>query len=312
MLMNRIFILAVLAPALVLVIVGCQRQDSEPDATATELRTTPAVTAVPAATAAATSTQTARPTAEGATASPVPSTPPPTTAPAAPSPSPTRRPIPRETPTPTPERTRSPTPTPIPVPAVYDSNQNMFLLLSEFIHPEESSLEALERAKEQRDISQVHVILESLPFFTRDLALAGIEAVAELTGQDFGFDLRRWREWLGPRLEEYAPPPDYARWKANMLSLIDPELGDLMEQAVDGGSRANLTEIVWGGVRTDGIPPLEFPPHVEPEEAQYLLPSDRVFGVSINGEHRAYPLRVMNAHELANDTLGGEPISLVY
>ena len=173
-------------------------------------------------------------------------------------------------------------------------------------------MEALERAKENRDVSQVHVILEALPFFTRDLAIFGIEAVAELTGQDFGFDLRRWREWLGPQHEEYAPPSDYARWKANMLSLIDPELGDLMEQAIDGGSRANLTEIVWGGVRTDGIPPLEQPPHVRPEEAHYLLPNDRVFGVSINGEHRAYPLRVMNAHELANDVLGGEPISLVY
>ena len=188
----------------------------------------------------------------------------------------------------------------------------MFLLLSEFIHPEESSLAALERARAERDVSQVHVILEALPFFTRDLAMAGIEAVAHLTGQDFGFDLRRWREWLGPRHEEYAPPSDYARWKANMLSLIDPELGDLMKQAIDGGSRANLTEIVWGGVRTDGIPPLEFPPYARPEGALYLLPDDRVFGVSINGEHRAYPLRVMNAHELANDVLGGEPISLVY
>ena len=31
-------------------------------------------------------------------------------------------------------------------------------------------------------------------------------------------------------------------------------------------------------------------------------------GVSIGGEHRAYPLRIMNAHEIANDTLGGEPV----
>ena len=151
-----------------------------------------------------------------------------------------------------------------------------------------------------------------MPFFARGLAVSGIDAVADLTGEDFGFNMRGWREWLGPRLDEYAPPSDYPKWKAQLLNLIDPEMGDLIEQAIDGGSRANLTEIVWGGVRVDGIPPLEYPPHVKPEEALYMEADDRVFGVSINGEHRAYPLRVMNAHELANDELGGEPISLVY
>ena len=53
-------------------------------------------------------------------------------------------------------------------------------------------------------------------------------------------------------------------------------------------SRVNLTEVGWGGVRVDGIPSLEHAPYVLPEEATYLLPDDRVFGVSINGEHRAY------------------------
>ena len=43
-----------------------------------------------------------------------------------------------------------------------------------------------------------------------------------------------------------------------------------------------------------------------------MRPDDRVFGVSINGEHRAYPLRIVNAHEMANDWLGGEPIALAY
>ena len=38
----------------------------------------------------------------------------------------------------------------------------------------------------------------------------------------------------------------------------------------------------------------------------------RVFGVSINGEHRAYPISIMNPHEMANDILGGEPIALAY
>ena len=46
--------------------------------------------------------------------------------------------------------------------------------------------------------------------------------------------------------------------------------------------------------------------------ATYMLPDDRVFGVSINGQHRAYPLRIMNRHEMANDVLGGVPFALAY
>ena len=206
----------------------------------------------------------------------------------------------------------APRPTPELEPYVYDANQNMYLLVSSFDHPREQTLKALDRARAERDTSQVQVILEALPFFARGLAVSGIDAVADLTGEDFGFNLRGWREWLGSRLDEYAPPSDYPRWKAQILSLIDPAIGDLIEQAIDGGSKSNLTEIVWGGVRLDGIPPLEYPLHVKPDEAEYMEHDDRVFGVSINGEHRAYPLRVMNAHELANDELGGEPISLVY
>ncbi len=51
---------------------------------------------------------------------------------------------------------------------------------------------------------------------------------------------------------------------------------------------------------------------LSPDEADYLDPNDRVFGVSINGEHRAYPLRILNPPEMANDVVGGVPIALAY
>ena len=97
----------------------------------------------------------------------------------------------------------------------------------------------------------------------------------------------------------------------NLLGLIDPRMAAFFS-AAPGSERIDLTEAVWGGVRTDGIPDLRFAPTITPEEADYLVPRDRVFGVSINGEHRAYPLRIMNPHEMANDRLGGEPIALAY
>jgi hypothetical protein len=50
----------------------------------------------------------------------------------------------------------------------------------------------------------------------------------------------------------------------------------------------------------------------EREEGQFLVPSDRVIGVEIGGESRAYPLHVLNYHEVANDVLAGTPIAVTY
>ena len=44
---------------------------------------------------------------------------------------------------------------------------------------------------------------------------------------------------------------------------------------------------------------------------KYLVSGDLVIGITIGQESRAYPLHVMNVHEVVNDTVGGIPI-LVY
>ena len=43
-----------------------------------------------------------------------------------------------------------------------------------------------------------------------------------------------------------------------------------------------------------------------------LLAADRVVGLSIGGEARAYPLWILAWHEIVNDTLGGQPIAVTY
>jgi hypothetical protein len=120
---------------------------------------------------------------------------------------------------------------------------------------------------------------------------------------------RWWAEWLGNH-PEIRLPEGYAAWKGQLFSLIDRELGAFFYEGVKAHIR--LEEIVWGGVVKDGIPDLANPPVISAKEAIYLSPSDRVFGVSINGQHRAYPLRILNAHEMANDVVGGVPIALAY
>ena len=118
-----------------------------------------------------------------------------------------------------------------------------------------------------------------------------------------------WIEWLGNN-PQVKPPEGYVGWKSKLYSIMDPGLGAFLYDGIKTDIR--IEEVVWGGVAKDGIPDLIDPPVVSADDAGYMLPDDRVFGVSINGQHRAYPLRIMNRHEMANDVLGGVPFALAY
>jgi hypothetical protein len=223
--------------------------------------------------------------------------------------------------TPTPVATQpaadaAPATTPTPAPsAAYNSTDNMYLFFSGQGHPPDDTLQAIELAVANNDKSMVPVMIEMLRFFGNwDLVVGTKDALGDITGADLQAYSRgwfEWMEWLGRNGEEYAPPDQYVQWKTALMSQIDHRFGDFLSPAAEG-SRINVAEIAWGGVRVDGIPPLEQAPVVAADGQDYMLPSDRVFGVSINGKHRAYPLRIVNAHEMANDILGGEPISLAY
>lgn len=122
-----------------------------------------------------------------------------------------------------------------------------------------------------------------------------------------------WEEmlnWYGARAD-LAPPPGYAQWKGALhAELIDPRFREFFPDGVR--ARLRVGEIVWGGVRVDGIPALVDPRTVPAARADYLGDEEPVFGVSLNGEHRAYPLRILDWHEMANDTVGGVPVALAY
>lgn len=199
--------------------------------------------------------------------------------------------------------------------AGYNSTDNMYLLYSGRGHPPDDSLQAIELAVANKDKSMVPVIIEMLRFFGNwEMVLDAKEALMAITGEELRPYSRgwfEWMEWLGRNGDDYPPPDRYVQWKSALMSQIDPRFGNFLAPAAEG-SRINVAEIAWGGVRPDGIPPLEQAPVVAADDQDYMLPTDRVFGVSINGKHRAYPLRIVNAHEMANDILGGEAISLAY
>jgi len=69
------------------------------------------------------------------------------------------------------------------------------------------------------------------------------------------------------------------------------------------------SEISSGGVPRDGIPPLDDPKFITPEEAdQWLGEQEPVISFEINGAARAYPLQILTWHEVVNDEVGGVPV----
>ena len=73
-----------------------------------------------------------------------------------------------------------------------------------------------------------------------------------------------------------------------------------------------LNEILDGGPPKDGIPALFDPEFIPAREAAYLEPHDRILGLEINGEAKAYPIKILNWHEVANDQVGGQSVLISY
>ncbi len=234
-------------------------------------------------------------------------------------PSPTSPPTvetaPSPTPSPTPDFPTATAPTPAPVPGEYDSQVTLQKLYSGPGHSLTVTVEALLEASASRDASMVKPILDLL-LLVRDGSLypAFFGALNEITGELTTPELDEWIEWIewvSARLDQFPSPAGYTDWKIRLLALVSPRYQDFLGSA-DETARIDIFELVWGGVAPDGIPDLQFAPTIPADQADYLNGDDRVFGVSINGHHRAYPHRIMNPHEMANDVVGGEQIALAY
>lgn len=121
-----------------------------------------------------------------------------------------------------------------------------------------------------------------------------------------------WAEmvvWVG-RHAEWGVPPGYLGWKGRLHAPIDPRFAELLREGAKATMR--VEEVQWGGVRVDGIPALVNPRVTSAKDAGWLKDGDAVFGVYLGGEARAYPLRILDWHEMANDVVGGVPVALAY
>jgi len=94
--------------------------------------------------------------------------------------------------------------------------------------------------------------------------------------------------------------------------------GDRTEAAAltNGFDVSNATipadDIHHGGPPKDGIPSIDEPRFLEPGEADFLSPDDRVMGLHYNGVAKAYPIRILNYHEIVNDEIEGEALVVSY
>lgn len=179
---------------------------------------------------------------------------------------------------------------------------------------EERHTAALEEITRRADKSYIAPLIDLLLFFTSpDDSAAILDTLDQLTGQNWDGASDPWTQfsiWYGEH-PELRPPAGYTGWKGELCAqMSDPRFRNFLYD----GAHANLRveEVVWGGVKVDGIPALENPRMLAANQANYLTDSEPVFGVSIHGDNRAYPLRIMDWHEIANDVVGGMHVALTY
>ncbi|GJL77240.1 MAG: hypothetical protein NPINA01_02290 [Nitrospinaceae bacterium] len=74
-----------------------------------------------------------------------------------------------------------------------------------------------------------------------------------------------------------------------------------------------VDEIFSGGPQKDGIPSIDRPVFVTINQADgFLKNEDRILGLSRNGVAKAYPIKILNWHEIVNDKIGKQAVVVTF
>ncbi len=87
---------------------------------------------------------------------------------------------------------------------------------------------------------------------------------------------------------------------------------DVSLQSDFTGSKINSSDLVDGCSGKDCIPAISNPKFEKVQEASWLADNDIVLTISHKGVNRAYPQRIMNWHEIINDTVADDPIAITF
>ena len=84
------------------------------------------------------------------------------------------------------------------------------------------------------------------------------------------------------------------------------------EQTDFSKTSIDFKEILSGGPPKDGIPSIDKPKFTTISEAKDIGPKEPVITLNLNGQARAYPLRVLIWHEIVNDQIGDIPVTITF
>ena len=114
-----------------------------------------------------------------------------------------------------------------------------------------------------------------------------------------------WLTWA--RRPGIEPDPDYKEALENSgLSTLGWDTDFSLHSVA-------FDEIISGGPPRDGIPPLDSPSFVSPDDADaWLANQEPVISFELNGEAKAYPLQILTWHEIVNDEVGGVPVIVTF
>lgn len=77
-------------------------------------------------------------------------------------------------------------------------------------------------------------------------------------------------------------------------------------------SSVDFAEILSGGPPKDGIPALDDPVFLPAAQETRLDEREPVLTLELRDEARAYPIRYLMWHEIANDTVAGVPVAVTF
>ena len=98
------------------------------------------------------------------------------------------------------------------------------------------------------------------------------------------------------------------------LVIADPvRINSISKNGFDlSNASVDPKKILSGGPERDGIPSIDKPNFVSANTANHISNRDYVIGVYYRGVAKAYPIRIMNWHEIVNDTFKQKSVVVTY
>ncbi len=89
-------------------------------------------------------------------------------------------------------------------------------------------------------------------------------------------------------------------------------LVDTFGYGKDTPSKVELSKVYQGCPRRDCIPSIDEPSYLLAEDVDFLADDALVMGLDINGDQRAFPIRILDYHEIVNDQIGGQAVIVTW